>query len=157
MNSETSESNEKSSQIENNHSMRRGPTIAAALVCLVTGVFGVLLGVLLLIAPKQTVELIALSPSSNSPFLSSFTLELGGLIITILGVAYLVSALLLWSITRWVNGAYLGIIVSMFGTIVSGLGVTFAPGPAASGLVVNVLIITMIATETWEEKMLSRR
>ena len=98
------------------------------------------------------IVLTSLGPSTQ---ITQGIITIVGVATLILGIFYVVSGALLWSATRWVQGAYMGIVVSVLGTVISGAVVLFAPGPAAAAMVVNVLIITLIATETWEERVLA--
>lgn len=137
--------------------IRGGPTIAAAIVCFVSGVFSLSLGLFIMLAPKDLQGIVFMSlTASNSPISTSSILGITSFVTVILGILYFAAGALLWSYTQWARGAYLGIVVSILGTGLSGLGVTFAPGAASAGLVINILIITMIATEAWEDKMLLR-
>ncbi len=134
---------------------RRGPTVAASLVCIILGAVGAVTGGVAIFAPSYIEGMIVLTSLGPSTQITQGIITLVGVATLILGVFYVVSGSLLWSATRWVTGAYMGIIVSVLGTVVSGAVVLFAPGPAAAAMVVNVLIITLIATETWEERVLA--
>jgi hypothetical protein len=138
---------------EQNRLMRGGPTVAAALVCFVSGVFSITFGLSALLLPKDLVGIFLISPIGSSGTQVSSVFELSGIALTVLGIVYIAAGIFLWSPKMWARGAYLGIIVSIVGTIISGVSVTYEPGIAAAGLVVNILIITMIATETWEERL----
>lgn len=129
----------------------KGPTVVAALVCAVSAVFSVAVGAALASSPGslQGSLLIDLS-GGNGPsrgLLSGF-----GAVLIVLGAVYMISAVLLWSEVHWVKGVYVGIVVSMAGMLWSGLGTAFAPGIAAAGMLINVLIVTLLATETWEAR-----
>lgn len=138
---------------EDNRLMRGGPTVAAALVCFVSGIFSITFGLSVLLLPKDLVGVFLIAPIGSSGTLASSVFELSGMGTTVLGIVYIIAGIFLWSPKMWARGAYLGIVVSIVGTIISGISVTYEPGIAAAGLVVNILIITMIATETWEERM----
>jgi hypothetical protein len=129
----------------------KGPTVVAALVCGVSALFYFGTGIAFVSAPGdlQGTLLISLS-NGTSP--SAGLLDPVGAIMMTLGAAYVVSAYLLWSEAHWIKGVYAGILVSIVGMVVSGLGTTFAPGIAAAGMIVNVLIVTLLATETWEAR-----
>ncbi|MDE1854254.1 MAG: hypothetical protein KGI38_10995 [Thaumarchaeota archaeon] len=129
----------------------KGPTVVAALVCVVAAAFSTGVGIAFLYTPGalQGTFLISLS-NGSSP--SQGLLNLVGILLVALGLAYVVSAVLLWSETHWIKGIYAGMMVSILGMLGAGLGTTFAPGIAAAGMIVNVLIVTLLATETWEAR-----
>ncbi len=129
----------------------KGPTVVAALVCLVAAIFSAAIGVALMIAPSDLEGTFLISISNGSP-LSQSLQNLAGVMMLVLAVVYVVSAVLLWSEVYWIKGIYVGIVVSVIGTVGSGLGTTFAPGIAAAGMIINVLIVTLLATETWEAR-----
>ena len=127
----------------------KGPTVVAALVCFVAFAFSDAVGVGMVLAPGalQGTFLIDLS---NGALPSQVLLDSMGVVMVVLGVMYVVSGILLWSEEHWIKGVYIGIVVSVLGMVGSGLGTTFAPGVAATGMIINVLIVTLLATETWE-------
>ena len=129
----------------------KGPTVVAALVCFVAAVFSAAAGIGIAVAPSdlQGTFLVTLS---NGTLPSSGLLDLVGGVMVGLGVAYVLSGVLLWSEVHWIKGVYAGLIVSMVGMVASGLGTTLAPGMAAAGMIINVLIVTLLATETWEAR-----
>ena len=117
------------------------------------GVFSIVLGVLSLLAPSSLQGVVVINALVQNQPLGSLFVSLLGPVSLSLGVLYMIAGLFLWSPMRWSKGAYLAIIVAVIGTIEGGLAATFAPGAAASGMVINVLLITLIATETWEERL----
>lgn len=127
----------------------KGPTVVAALVCLVAALFSVAVGVAVAYTPSNLQGTFLVTLSNGAPLPQGLLNTVGGVMIA-LGVLYALSALLLFSEQHWIKGVYAGIVVSMVGMLVSGLSTTFAPGIAASGLIINVLIVTLLATETWE-------
>ena len=127
----------------------KGPTVIAALVCFVAALFSVAVGAAVFYTPGGVQGTFLINLSNGNP-LPQGLLDTVGSAMVGLGVLYGLSALLLWSEVHWIKGVYAGIIVSMVGMVVSGLSTTFAPGIAATGMIVNVLIITLLATETWE-------
>lgn len=127
----------------------KGPTVVAALVCLIAALFSVVVGVAVISTPSGLQGTFLLSLPNGNPLSQAF-LNLVGEAMVALGVLYALSALLLFSEVHWIKGVYAGIVVSMVGIVVSGLSTSFAPGIAASGLIINVLIVTLLATETWE-------
>ncbi len=129
----------------------KGPTVVAAIVCIVAAFASAAIGAAFMFAPSdlQGTFLISLS-NGNLP--SQSLLNLAGGVMVMLAVVYVVSAVLLWSEVHWIKGIYAGMIVSIIGMVGSGLGTTFAPGIAAAGMIVNVLIVTLLATETWEAR-----
>ncbi|MCL5672591.1 MAG: hypothetical protein JRN56_04710 [Nitrososphaerota archaeon] len=136
---------------ESNSLLFKGPTVVAALVCAVAAVFFYGVGIGIIFAPVylQGTFLVDLS-TGNAP--SQGLLNVVGAVIVTLGLAYVISAYLLWSEKHWIKGVYAGIVVSIVGMLESGLDTTFAPGMAAAGMIVNVLIVTLLATETWEAR-----
>jgi len=128
----------------------KGPTVVAALVCFVAALFAVFLGLIILTVPSELQGTFFVNLSNGNP-VSSSLLGLITVVLLILGGGYVLSGALLWSKTHWIKGIYVGIMVSIVGMLASGLATTFAPGLAASGLILNILIVTLIATETWEE------
>lgn len=128
----------------------RGPTVVAAMVCFVTAVFAISIGLVALIVPSDVQGTLLINLSGGQA-VSGSLLDLISVVLLALGVAYVLSGVLLWSSKLWIKGIYMGMLVSIVGTVVSGLGTTFAPGGAAAGMIINVLIITLLATETWEE------
>ncbi|MDG6960490.1 MAG: hypothetical protein JRM89_04335 [Nitrososphaerota archaeon] len=129
----------------------KGPTVVAALVCGVAAVFSVAIGVAMATSPGSLEGTLLVNLSAGtSP--SNGLLGGFGTVNVALGVVYVLSATLLWSETHWVKGVYVGMIVSIVGMVWSGLATTFAPGIAAAGMIVNVLIATLLATETWEAR-----
>ncbi|MDG6920057.1 MAG: hypothetical protein JRN59_00835 [Nitrososphaerota archaeon] len=129
----------------------KGPTVVAALVCGVAAVFSVSIGVALYMSPASLEGTLLVSLSSGNPP-SGALFGAFGVVNMLLGCVYVISATLLWSETHWVKGVYVGMIVSIVGMVWSGLATTFAPGIAAAGMIVNVLIATLLATETWEAR-----
>jgi hypothetical protein len=129
----------------------KGPTVVAALVCIVAAVFSFGTGMAFLFAPDPLQGTLLINLSNGSAPSGSL-LDLLGVVLVALGIVYVISAALLWSEAHWIKGVYAGIIVSIVGTLVSGLGTTLAPGIAAAGMIVNVLIVTLLATETWEAR-----
>ena len=127
----------------------KGPTVVAALVCGVAAVFSTALAVAFVFSPGALRGTFIVDLSNGSAP-SQEVLNIVGFVLMALGVMYAVSAVLLWSEVHWIRGVYVGIVVSMVGMLWSGLGTTFAPGVAAAGMLLNVLIITLLATETWE-------
>jgi hypothetical protein len=127
----------------------KGPTVVAALVCAVAAVFSIAVGTAIMANPGalQGTFLVNVSTggSASKGLLGGF-----GAVMLVLGVIYVASAALLWSEIHWVKGVYMGIVGSIIGMVWSGIGTTFAPGIAAAGMLVNVLIVTLLATETWE-------
>ncbi|MDG7009008.1 MAG: hypothetical protein JRN06_12420 [Nitrososphaerota archaeon] len=126
----------------------KGPTVVAALVCWVAFAFSDATGVALVLAPKDLSGTFLVGAGGSLP--SQGILDAMGVMMVILGLLYVVSGILLWSEVHWIKGVYVGIIVSVVGMVGSGLGTVFAPGLAATGMIVNVLIVTLLATETWE-------
>jgi hypothetical protein len=129
----------------------KGPTVVAALVCLVAALFAGAVGAMILVTPDALQGSILINLSGGGKLPSADLLLIGGTMV-VLGVLYVISAALLWSEVQWIRGVYVGIVVSMVGTVVSGLGTTLAPGIAAAGMIINVLIVTLLATETWEAR-----
>lgn len=129
----------------------KGPTVVAALVCFVAALFALGVGAAIISSPSSLEGSLLVSLSSSAQ-LPAGELELMGGTMVALGVAYIFSAVLLWSEVHWIKGVYAGIIVSMVGTVAAGLGTTVAPGIAAAGMIINVLIVTLLATETWEAR-----
>ena len=129
----------------------KGPTVVAALVCLVAALFAGVVGAMILVTPDALQGSILINLSGGGKLPTEDLLLIGGTMI-VLGVLYVISAVLLWSEVQWIRGVYVGIVVSMVGTVVSGLGTTLAPGIAAAGMIINVLIVTLLATETWEAR-----
>lgn len=129
----------------------KGPTVVAALVCAATAVFSVAIGVAMMTAPDTLQGTFLVSLSGGHPLSQGLLNSVGSLTVA-LGAAYVVSASLLWSEVHWVKGVYVGMMVSIIGMLGSGLETTFAPGIAAAGMIVNVLIVTLLATETWEAR-----
>ncbi|MDG6898486.1 MAG: hypothetical protein JRN24_01980 [Nitrososphaerota archaeon] len=129
----------------------KGPTVVAALVCWVAAVFSGAAGAAITLAPSELQGTFLVS-LSNGSLPSQGLLDLVGVIMVALGVGYVGSGILLWSELYWIKGIYVGMIVSMVGMVVSGLGTTLAPGMAAAGMIINVLIVTLLATETWEAR-----
>ncbi len=127
----------------------KGPTVVAALVCWVAFAFSDAAGVAMVLAPNDLSGTFLIS-SSGGALPSQYVLDLLGVVMVLLGVMYVVSGILLWSEVHWIKGVYVGIIVSVVGMVGSGLGTVFAPGLAATGMIINVLIVTLLATETWE-------
>ena len=129
----------------------KGPTVVAALVCFVAAVFTAAAGLAIAFASAdlQGTFLVSLS-SGGLP--SQGLLDMVGAVRIGLGAGYVASGVLLWSVVHWVKGVYAGLIVSMVGMVASGLGTTLAPGMAAAGMIVIVLIVTLLATETWEAR-----
>lgn len=127
----------------------KGPTVVAALVCFVAFAFSAAAGFALVLAPSELQGTFLVSLSGGSPPPQD-VLDLLGAVLVLLGVMYVVAGTLLWSEVHWIKGVYAGIIVSVLGMVGSGLGTTFAPGIAATGMIINVLIVTLLATETWE-------
>lgn len=136
---------------DNKSLLFKGPTVVAALVCAVAAVFSYGVGVVIIFAPTylQGTLLVDLS-TGDAP--SQGLLNIVGTVVIILGFTYVVSAYLLWSEKHWIKGVYAGIVVSIVGMLESGLDTTFAPGIAAAGMIMNVLIVTLLATETWEAR-----
>ena len=126
----------------------KGPTVVAALVCWVAFVFSDATGVALVLAPSDLSGTFLVTAGGSLP--SHGVLDAMGVMMVILGLLYVVSGILLWSEVHWIKGVYVGIIVSVVGMVGSGLGTVFAPGLAATGMIINVLIVTLLATETWE-------
>ncbi|MDG6988458.1 MAG: hypothetical protein JRN21_03940 [Nitrososphaerota archaeon] len=127
----------------------KGPTVVAALVCAVAAVFSISVGTAIVTSPGalQGTFLVNLSTGNG---VSRGLLGGFGIVLLVLGVIYVASAALLWSEIHWIKGVYVGIVASIIGMVWSGIGTTFAPGIAAAGMLVNVLIVTLLATETWE-------
>jgi len=144
------ESKEERKKIEKKSLLFKGPTVVAAIVCFVAGLFSFGIGFLALGSPS-TLQGTFLINLSNGRQVSTGLLDLIGAVTIGIGIFYFLSGWLLWSKTHWITGIYVGIMVSVFGTAASGLGTTFAPGAAAAGMIINVLIVTLLATETWEE------
>lgn len=136
---------------DNRSLLFKGPTVVAALVCAVSAVFFFGVGIAVVSAPNllRGTFLVDLSTGSAP---SQVLLNVVGAVLAILGLTYVISAYLLWSERHWVKGVYAGIIVSVVGMLESGLDTTFAPGIAAAGMILNVLIVTLLATETWEAR-----
>jgi hypothetical protein len=133
----------------------KGPTVVAALVCFVAALFSVAVGAAIVVSPSSFEGSLIINLAGGSQ-LSVASANLMGGIMILLGLMYAFSAVLLWSEVHWVRGVYAGIIVSMLGTVAAGLGTTLAPGIAAAGMIINVLIITLLATETWEARRAMR-
>ena len=145
------ETEEEMRVAESNSFLFKGPTVVAALVCAVAAVFyyGIGIGIIFSSGYLQGTFLVDLS-TGGAP--SQGLLNVVGAVIVTLGLTYVISAYLLWSEKHWVKGVYAGIVVSIVGMLESGLDTTFAPGIAAAGMIVNVLIVTLLATETWEAR-----
>lgn len=129
----------------------KGPTVVAALVCIVAAIFSVALGAVIVYAPGALEGTFLISLSGGGPASRGLLNLVGGSMVA-LGALYVVAAFLLWSEVHWIKGVYVGIIVSSVGTLASGLDTTIAPGIAAAGMILNVLIVTLLATETWEAR-----
>lgn len=129
----------------------KGPTVVAALVCWVAAVFSGAAGAAIALAPSDLQGTFLVSLSTGTLPSPGF-LDLVGAVMIGLGIGYVVSGILLWSERHWIKGIYAGMIVSMVGMVGSGLGTTLAPGMAAAGMIINVLIVTLLATETWEAR-----
>lgn len=129
----------------------KGPTVVAALVCFVAALFSIAVGAAVLASPASLQGSLLVNLAGGDALPQGDIGLIGGTLVG-LGVAYAFSAVLLWSEVHWVKGVYAGIIVSMVGTVAAGLGTTLAPGIAAAGMIINVLIITLLATETWEAR-----
>ncbi|MDG7007261.1 MAG: hypothetical protein JRN06_03320 [Nitrososphaerota archaeon] len=129
----------------------KGPTVVAALVCFVAAVFTAAAGVAIAFASNDLQGTLLVSLSSGD-LPSQGLLDLVGAVMVGLGAGYVISGVLLWSEVHWVKGVYVGLIVSMVGMVASGLGTTLAPGMAAAGMIIDVLIVTLLATETWEAR-----
>ena len=129
----------------------KGPTVVAALVCFVAAVFTAAAGVAIAFASGDLQGTLLVSLSSGD-LPSQGLLDLVGAVMVGAGAGYGVSGVLLWSEVHWIKGVYAGLIVSMVGMVSSGLGTTLAPGMAAAGMIINVLIVTLLATETWEAR-----
>lgn len=127
----------------------KGPTVVAALVCWVAFAFSDAAGIAMVLAPSDLMGTFLIGGTGGG-LPSQGVLDLVGVVMVILGVMYVVSGALLWSEVHWIKGVYVGIIVSVLGMVGSGLGTVFAPGLAATGMIINVLIVTLLATETWE-------
>ncbi|MDG7012637.1 MAG: hypothetical protein JRN46_00250 [Nitrososphaerota archaeon] len=145
------ETEEERRVADGNSLLFKGPTVVAALVCAVAAAFSYGVGIGIIFAPAylQGIFLVDLS-TGNAP--SQGLLNIVGAVIVTLGLAYVISAYLLWSEKHWIKGVYAGIVVSIVGMLESGLDTTFAPGIAAAGMILNVLIVTLLATETWEAR-----
>lgn len=129
----------------------KGPTVVAALVCLVAALFALVVGTMVLFMPDALQGSLLVDLAGGGKLPAGDLVLIGGTMV-VLGVLYVISAVLLWSEVQWIRGVYVGIVVSMVGTVVSGLGTTLAPGIAAAGMIINVLIVTLLATETWEAR-----
>lgn len=129
----------------------KGPTVVAALVCFVAAAFTASAGVAVVFASGSLKGTFLVSLSGGD-LPSQGLLDLIGVVMIGLGAGYVISGVLLWSEVHWVKGVYVGLIFSMVGMVASGLGTTLAPGMAAAGMIVNVLIVTLLATETWEAR-----
>ncbi|MDG6990272.1 MAG: hypothetical protein JRM99_02490 [Nitrososphaerota archaeon] len=127
----------------------KGPTVVAALVCWVAFAFSDAAGVAMVLAPSYLAGTFLVGGTVGA-LPSQAVLDLVGIVMVILGVLYVISGILLWSEVHWIKGVYVGIIVSVVGMVGSGLATVFAPGLAATGMIINVLIVTLLATETWE-------
>ncbi len=127
----------------------KGPTVVAALVCFVAFAFSDATGIAMVLAPSM-LQGTFLVPATVGTAPSQGLLDAVGIVMGILGVLYVVSGILLWSEVHWIKGVYAGIIVSIVGMVGAGLATVFAPGIAATGMIINVLIVTLLATETWE-------
>ncbi|HKT22794.1 MAG TPA: hypothetical protein VJR06_09335 [Nitrososphaerales archaeon] len=127
----------------------KGPTVVAALVCWVAFAFADASGVAMVLAPQDLAGTFLITGVGGA-LPSQAVLDLLGVAMVILGLLYVVSGILLWSEVHWIKGVYVGIVVSVVGMVASGLGTVFAPGLAATGMIINVLIVTLLATETWE-------
>lgn len=143
-------SEEKERQAERKSLLFRGPTVVAALVCFVTAAFTFPIGLVGLVAPSDVAGTLLINLSNGQP-VSTLLVDAASVILISLGAVYVLTGVFLWSSRLWIKGIYLGITVSIVGAVVSGLGTTFAPGAAAAGMIINVLIVTLLATETWEE------
>ena len=128
----------------------KGPTVVAAIVCFVSGIFSLGIGFASLFASSDLQGTLLIN-LSNGHSISGGLLDLVGATTISIGIAYFASGILLWSKKHWIMGIYFGIMISIVGMVASGLGTTFAPGLAAAGMIINVLIVTLLATETWEE------
>lgn len=142
-------SEEEHRQEERQSILFRGPTVVAALVCFVTAAFTFSIGAVGLAVPSDVQSTLLVNLSSGQ--LSSNFVNIMSVVLIVLSVAYIATGVLLWSSRSWIKGIYVGIAVSIIGTVVSGLATTFVPGAAAAGMIINVLIVTLLATETWEE------
>ena len=127
----------------------KGPTVVAALVCFVAFAYSDVAGVVMVFAPSDLQGTFLVGGTGGS-LPSQAALDTIGIVMVLLGVMYVVSGALLWSEVHWIKGVYAGIIVSVVGMVGSGLGTVIAPGFAATGMIINVLIVTLLATETWE-------
>jgi hypothetical protein len=137
-------------QAERKSLLFKGPTVVAAIVCFVSGVFSIGIGFIALFASSDLQGTLLIN-LSNGHSISGGLLDLVGATTIGLGIAYFVAGILLWTKKYWISGIYFGIMISIVGMVASGLGTTFAPGLAAAGMIINVLIVTLLATETWEE------
>lgn len=145
------ETHERRSDAVSGSLLFKGPTVVAALVCLVAAIFSLGVGSVIIVSPGQLQGSILVNLSGGGQLPQGDLNLIGGAMVA-LGFLYVVSAVLLWSEVQWIRGVYVGIVVSMLGTVVSGLGTTLAPGVAAAGMIINVLIVTLLATETWEAR-----
>lgn len=127
----------------------KGPTVVAALVCFVAFAYSIATGVAIMVAPAA-LQGTFLLPTTGGNAPSQGFLDIMGVVMGILGFLYVVSGALLWSEVYWIKGVYAGIVVSIVGMVGAGLWTVFAPGIAATGMIINVLIVTLLATETWE-------
>lgn len=144
-------SEERKRTVVANSLLFKGPTVVAALVCAVAAVFSMAVGAVIATNPQSLEGTFLVDFASGNSALLGLLSGIG-VVMLALGAAYVASAVLLWSETHWVRGVYLGIVVSIVGMVWSGLETTFAPGVAAAGMIVNVMIITLLATETWEAR-----
>lgn len=145
------EKSEHRREAETKSLLFKGPTVVAALVCAVAAVFSYGAGIAIIFTPGSLQGTFLINLTTGSEPSQGF-LNVVGAVIVALGALYVISAYLLWSEVHWVKGVYAGIVVSIVGMLVSGLETTFAPGFAAAGMIVNVLIVTLLATETWEAR-----
>ena len=151
MQSEDRETSEvEARQAEKRSLLFRGPTVVAALVCFVSAAFTFPIGVVGLLIPSEIRGTLLINLSNGQP-LSTLLVNALSVVLIVLGATYVLTGVFLWSSKLWIKGIYIGITVSIVGAVVAGLGTTFAPGAAAAGMIINVLIVTLLATETWEE------
>ena len=121
----------------------------SVILCIVSGLFSASVGLIALVQPS-TLQGTLLISLAGGQAVSSALVGLAGFIMILLGVGYFASSAMLWSKSTWVRGTYLGVLVSIIGAVISGLATLFAPGAAAAGMVINILIITLLATQSWE-------
>ena len=146
---ETESESEKRKEAMKKSLLFKGPTVVAALVCFVAFAFSDATGVAMVLAPS-TLQGTFFVPVASGAGPSQGLLDAVGIVMGILGIFYAVSGILLWSEVHWIKGVYAGIVVSIVGMVGAGLSTVFAPGIAATGMIINVLIVTLLATETWE-------